>query len=73
MSKSVSEFLGALVVAAGVTGLLMLFMHAGTVEGKSLKEKAIQREAVLSGHAEYVADENGSPKWQWKALSPESK
>ena len=26
----------------------------------------LQREAVLKGHAEWVADKNGSPQFKWK-------
>lgn len=30
----------------------------------------LQREAVLKGHAEWVADQSGKPQFKWKEAKP---
>jgi hypothetical protein len=30
----------------------------------------LQREAILNGHAEWVADTNGKPQFKWKEAKP---
>ena len=44
--------------------LLGLFIAFST--GFYLGETYMQKEAVLKGHAEWVADANGKPRFKWK-------
>ena len=74
MKNPLVEFVGTIVISVGITmACFEYFSWVGTMEGKSIGVEDMKREAVLMGHAEYVVDEDGSPKWQWKVLSQESK
>jgi hypothetical protein len=49
---------------------LVLGMILATAIGLNLYKSAWQRDAVTSGHAEWVADKDGDARWQWKTMSP---
>lgn len=46
-----------------LSGLLLL---GGVIVGEHHGEKTIREEAVQKGHAEWVADTSGKPKFRWK-------
>jgi hypothetical protein len=46
--------------------LIVVAFIAGTWAGHCDMEKAMQREAVKNGHAEWVTDEHGRATFQWK-------
>jgi hypothetical protein len=39
---------------------------ASNLIGVSSGIKNLQREAILNGHAEWVADQSGKPQFKWK-------
>lgn len=42
----------------------------GCAHGCDSGREMVKEEAVREGHAEYVPDEGGKPKWRWKDLPP---
>jgi len=38
----------------------------GYCAGEGFEKRGWRKEAVASGHAEWVVDDEGSPVWQWK-------
>lgn len=47
-----------------VAGIFILF--GGILTGYKTTNKQWQKEAVELGHAEYITDNYGNSKWQWK-------
>jgi hypothetical protein len=43
-----------------------LFVALSTVIGLHRGENLMREEAVLKGHAEWVADQSGKPAFKWK-------
>lgn len=37
---------------------------------RSVAREMMEREAVIAGHAEWVADTNGRPQFKWKEAKP---
>ena len=57
-----------IVVACSVIGVFFL----GEESGKRITEQKIHNEAVQVGTGEWIADEDGSPKFQWKYQDKET-
>jgi hypothetical protein len=51
-------------ILIGVISGLLLF--GAVILGSHLGEKTMREEAVQKGHAEWVADTSGKPKFRWK-------
>ena len=50
--------------------LLILGLVFGSMIGWAVGDNYKQQEAVLEGHAEWVTDTNGKPKFKWKEAKP---
>jgi hypothetical protein len=46
--------------------LILLGLFIAYATGFYLGETYMQKEAVIKGHAEWVADANGKPQFKWK-------
>jgi hypothetical protein len=65
-----------LYIVATVTACLVngcVAWSEGIRKGRSDSAAMFTKEAALMGHAEYIIDADGSPKWQWKPLPVENK
>jgi hypothetical protein len=49
-----------------LTWLILLGLFMSLFAGFYLCENQTRKEAVLKGHAEWVADTNGKPQFKWK-------
>ena len=54
---TLAKLTGAVAVSALIIGILLGFTKGDTV---------LREEAILKGHAEWVADTNGKPQFKWK-------
>lgn len=50
--------------------MLILGLVFGSMIGWAVGDDYMQQEAVLKGHAEWVADTNGKPQFKWKEIRP---
>lgn len=73
MKNTWIEALGTLFVAVVITATIFVSMLGAGKQGRESGIRDMRHEAVAAGHAEYVAGEDGSPIWRWKALPGESK
>ena len=53
-------------VFASLFGAFVLGVLAGSIA----RNRSFGSEAVIKGHAEWVADANGNPKFKWKEAKP---
>lgn len=60
--QSLKTFIGVTIFVAWTVIISIIWLS----EGRAIEKKAMQKEAVLKGAAEYVVDESGNPVFQWK-------
>lgn len=53
-------------VFASLFGAFVLGVLAGT----AARNRSLEAEAVIKGHAEWVSYANGNPKFKWKEAKP---
>jgi hypothetical protein len=49
-----------------LTWLILLGLFISLITGSYLCKNQMRKEAVLKGHAEWVADTSGKPQFKWK-------
>ena len=49
-----------------ILAVIALCIAVSNSFGKFLGEARVREEAVIKGHAEWVADTNGKPQFKWK-------
>ena len=57
-----SDLIGVIIILFLFVTFSICAFFLGTGNGKQI----IRNEAVIKNHAEYIADKNGQPLWQWK-------
>jgi hypothetical protein len=55
---------GLLIISC--VGLVFLACTVSNLSGVNFGIDKVEQEAVLKGHAEWVADTNGKPQFKWK-------